>query len=289
MWSPRCGCEEIARGEILVDYYLALEPTAPSGEIDGIETIEPAYGIPSRWILPESREMAEIYGYTVIDPLSVMLTHLSEIIKKHVYELLDREETIRLAENLKKAAPQLVEETIPALISYGLLERILRSLLKEGVPIKNLGTIVEAAADAMNTTRDPDLITEAVRSSLTRTITRRFCEHGQLRVVTLDAEVEKQIVSSLTKNDQGVYLAMGADMMQQIVSQLGESVKKFAELGQTPVILTSPVIRVYLSRILSQFFPNLYVLSFNEITTDIQIQALGNITMQQKKETVEKV
>ncbi|WP_312613126.1 flagellar biosynthesis protein FlhA [Oscillibacter sp.] len=281
--------EQVAKGEILVDYYLALEPTAPSGEIDGIETIEPAYGIPSRWILPESREMAEIYGYTVIDPLSVMLTHLSETIKKHVYELLDREETIRLAENLKKAAPQLVEETIPALISYAMLERILRNLLKEGVPIKNLGTIVEAAADAMNTTRDPDLITEAVRAALTRTITRRFCEHGQLRVVTLDAEVEKQIVSSLTKNDQGVYLAMGADMMQQIVSQLGESVKKFAELGQTPVILTSPVIRVYLSRMLSQFFPNLYVLSFNEITTDIQIQALGNITMQQKKETVEKV
>ncbi|MEA4941174.1 MAG: flagellar biosynthesis protein FlhA [Oscillibacter sp.] len=280
--------EEIARGEILVDYSLALEPSAPSGEIDGIETIEPAYGIPSRWILPESREMAEIYGYTVIDPLSVMLTHLSETIKKHVYELLDREETIRLVENLKKAAPQLVEETIPNPISYGMLEKILRNLLKEGVPIKNLGTIVETAADAMNNTRDTDLITEAVRGSLTRTITRRFCEHGQLRVVTLDAEVEKQIVGSLTKNEQGVYLAMGADMMQLIVSQLGESVKKFAELSQTPIILTSPVIRVYLSRMLSQFYPNLYVLSFNEITTDIQIQALGNITMQHKKETVEK-
>ncbi len=280
--------EEVARGEILVDYYLALEPTAPSGEIDGIETIEPAYGIPSRWILPESREMAEIYGYTVIDPLSVMLTHLSETIKKHVYELLDREETIRLVENLKKAAPQLVEETIPNTISYGMLEKILRNLLKEGVPIKNLGTIVETAADAMNNTRDTDLITEAVRGSLTRTITRRFCEHGQLRVVTLDAEVEKQIVGSLTKNEQGIYLAMGADMMQLIVSQLGECVKKFAELSQTPIILTSPVIRVYLSRMLSQFYPNLYVLSFNEIATDIQIQALGNITMQHKKETVEK-
>ncbi len=280
--------EEVAKGEILVDYYLALEPVTPSGEIDGIETIEPAYGIPSRWILPESREMAEIYGYTVIDPLSVMLTHLSETIKKHVYELPDREETIRLVENLKKAAPQLVEETIPSLISYGLLEKILRSLLKEGIPIKNLGTIVETAADAMNNTRDADLITEAVRGALARTITRRFCEHGQLRVVTLDAEVEKQIVSSLTKNDQGVYLAMGADMMQLIVSQLGECVKKFAELNQTPIILTSPIIRVYLGRMLSQFYPNLYVLSFNEITTEIQIQALGNITMERKKETVDK-
>jgi len=181
-----------------------------------------------------------------------------------------------------------VEETIPSLISYGLLEKILRSLLKEGIPIKNLGTIVETAADAMNNTRDADLITEAVRGALARTITRRFCEHGQLRVVTLDAEVEKQIVSSLTKNDQGVYLAMGADMMQLIVSQLGECVKKFAELNQTPIILTSPIIRVYLGRMLSQFYPTLYVLSFNEITTEIQIQALGNITMERKKETVDK-
>lgn len=279
--------EEVARGEILVDYYLALEPSSPSGEIDGIETIEPAYGIPSRWILPESREMAEIYGYTVIDPLSVMLTHLSETIKKHVYELLDREETIRLVENLKKAAPQLVEETIPNPISYALLEKILKNLLKEGVPIKNLGTIVETAADAMTNTRDPDIITESVRGALARTITRRFCEHGQLRVVTLDADVEKQIVASLTKNEQGVYLAMGADMMQMLVSQLGECVKKFAELSQTPIVLTSPVIRIYLSRMLSQFYPNLYVLSFNEITSEVQIQALGNITMQ-KKETVDK-
>ena len=279
--------EEVARGEILVDYYLALEPSSPSGEIDGIETIEPAYGIPSRWILPESREMAEIYGYTVIDPLSVMLTHLSETIKKHVYELLDREETIRLVENLKKAAPQLVEETIPNPISYALLEKILKNLLKEGVPIKNLGTIVETAVDAMTNTRDPDIITESVRGALARTITRRFCEHGQLRVVTLDADVEKQIVASLTKNEQGVYLAMGADMMQMLVSQLGECVKKFAELSQTPIVLTSPVIRIYLSRMLSQFYPNLYVLSFNEITSEVQIQALGNITMQ-KKETVDK-
>ena len=270
-----------------MDYYLALEPSSPSGEIDGIETIEPAYGIPSRWILPESREMAEIYGYTVIDPLSVMLTHLSETIKKHVYELLDREETIRLVENLKKAAPQLVEETIPNPISYALLEKILKNLLKEGVPIKNLGTIVETAADAMTNTRDPDIITESVRGALARTITRRFCEHGQLRVVTLDADVEKQIVASLTKNEQGVYLAMGADMMQMLVSQLGECVKKFAELSQTPIVLNSPVIRIYLSRMLSQFYPNLYVLSFNEITSEVQIQALGNITMQ-KKETVDK-
>ena len=271
--------EEVARGELLVDYYLALEPPNPAGEIDGIETIEPAYGIPSRWILPENKEMAEIYGYTVIDSLSVMLTHLSETIKKHVYELLDREEAIRLAENLKKSSPQLVEETIPGIISYAALERILRNLLREGIPIKDLGTIVETAADSMGNTRDLDIITENVRAALARTITRRFCEHGQLRVVTLDAEVEKRVVASLTKNEQGVYLAMGADLMQQIVAQLSECMKKFAELSQTPVVLTSPVIRTYLSRMLSQFYPNLYVLAFNEITSNVQIQAIGNITL----------
>ena len=271
--------EEVARGELLVDYYLALEPPNPAGEIDGIETIEPAYGIPSRWILPENKEMAEIYGYTVIDSLSVMLTHLSETIKKHVYELLDREEVIRLAENLKKHSPQLVEETMPGIISYAALEKILRNLLREGIPIKDLGTIVETAADSMGNTRDLDIITENVRAALARTITRRFCEHGQLRVVTLDAEVEKRVVASLTKNEQGVYLAMGADLMQQIVAQLSECMKKFAELSQTPVVLTSPVIRTYLSRMLSQFYPNLYVLAFNEITSNVQIQAIGNITL----------
>lgn len=271
--------EEIARGEILVDYYLALEPSAAAGEIDGIETVEPAYGIPSRWILPENKEMAEIYGYTVIDPLSVMLTHLSETVKRHVYELLDREETIRLAENLKKRAPKLVEETIPGVVSYGALQKILRNLLREGVPIKDLATIVEAAAESMGTTRDLDLVTENIRAALARTITRRFCEHGQLRVITLDAEVEKKVVASLTKNDQGVYLALGADLMQGIIAQLGEGVKKFSEISQTPIILTSPVIRIYLSRLLCQFYPNLYVLAFNEITSSVQIQALANITL----------
>ena len=273
--------EEVARGEILVDYYLALEPTNPSGEIDGIETVEPAYGIPSRWILPENKEMAEIYGYTVIDPLSVMQTHLSEVIRTHAHELLGRTEVIQLVENLKRTAPEVVEEAIPNLLSYAALERILRSLLKEGVPIRDLGTILETCIDAMATTKDLDMVTENIRAALARTITRRFCEHGQLRVVTLDAEVEKRVISSLSKNEQGIYLAMGPDLMQQIVTQLAEFIKKFNDLSQTPIVLTSQVIRIYLSRMLSQFYPNLYVLSFNEITSDVQIQSLGNVTLAQ--------
>ena len=179
--------EEVASGEILVDYYLALEPANPSGEIDGIETVEPAYGIPSRWILPENKEMAEIYGYTVISPLTVMLTHLSETIKKHAYELLNRSETMLLVENLKKTEPELVADAIPNVVTYANLEKILRSLLQEGIPIKDLSTILETIVDAGSTTRDIDLITEQVRGALSRTITRKFCDNGQLRVVTLDA------------------------------------------------------------------------------------------------------
>ena len=271
--------EEVARGEILVDYFLALEPANPTGEIDGIETVEPAYGIPSRWILPENKEMAEIYGYTVIDPLSVMQTHLSEVIRSHAYELLGRAEVIQLVENLKRTSPEVVEETVPALLSYAQLERILRNLLREGVPIRDLGTILETAGTALATTKDLDMVSENIRAALARTITRRFCEHGQLRVVTLDAEVEKRVISSLSKNEQGIYLAMGPDLMQQIITQLAEYIKKFNDLSQTPIVLTSQVIRIYLSRMLSQFYPNLYVLAFNEITSDVQIQSLGNVTL----------
>ncbi len=277
-YSIRIKGEVVAEGEILVDYYLALEPPNPLGEIDGIETIEPAYGIPSRWILPENKEMAEIYGYNVIDPLSVMLTHLAETVKKHAYELLNRAETIRLVDNLKQSAPELVEEIVPNILSYAKLEKLLRNLLQEGVPIKDLGTILETAAEAVSQGRDMDMVTEQVRGALARTITRRFCEDGQLRVITLDAEVEKKIISSLTRNEQGVYLAMGPDLMQTIISQLAEHLKKFGDLAQTPVILVSQVIRGYFSKMITQFYPNVYVLSFNEITNSVQIQALGNIT-----------
>lgn len=272
--------EEVARGEVLVDYYLALEPANATGEIDGIEAIEPAYGIPSRWILPENKEMAEIYGYTVITPLTVMLTHLSETIRRHAYELLGRSEVMQLVENLKKTDPDLVADAIPNVVNYATLEKILRNLLKEGVPIRDLGLILEAIIDAGGGSRDVEAVTEQVRTRLSRTITRRFCDNGQIRVITLDAEVEKKILASLTKNEQGVYLALAPDIMQQIMAQLGQLRKKFQELSQTPVVLTSQVIRVYLSRLIGQFYPDIYVLSFHEITSNVQIQAIGNITMQ---------
>lgn len=271
--------EEIARGELLVDYYLALQPPSPSGDIDGIDTIEPAYGIPSKWITPEKRDMAEVYGYTVIDPLSVMLTHLSETVRRHVHELLTRAEVIQIMENTKKTSPELAEEAVPNVISYGTLQKVLYNLLKEGIPIKDMITILESLIDSAQGTNDIDVMTENVRSALKRTITRRFCENGQLKVVTLDSEIEKAVLSSLTRSEQGIYLALSPDLIQKIVTQLGEHIGKFKELNTVPVILTSNVIRVYFYRLIEQFYPNVYVLAFNEVANNVQIQALGNISM----------
>jgi flagellar biosynthesis protein FlhA len=209
-----------------------------------------------------------------------MLTHLAETIKRHAYELISRAETMQLVENLKRSEPELVQEAVPSVVSYANLETILRGLLKEGVPIKDLGTILENATDAFSKGRDVDMAIEQIRGALSRTITRRFCEDGQLRVVTLDAEVEKKIISSLTRNEQGVYLAMGPDLMQQIIAQMAEYLKKFNELSQTPILLVSQVIRGYFSKMITQFYPNVYVLAFSEITSSVQIQALGNITLE---------
>lgn len=271
--------EEVTKGEILVDYYLALEPPTLSGEVDGIETVEPAYGIPSKWIRPENKEMAEIYGYTVIDPLSVMLTHLSETIKQHAYEMLGRQEVMQLLENVKKHSAELVDELIPSQFTYGSLQKILNNLLKEGVPIKDMETILETIVDSIPVTRDIDVITENIRIALKRTITRMFCDGGQMKVLTLDADLEKNIISSMAKGEQGVYLALSPDVMQSVIGQMGEHIKKFSDLNQKPVVLTSQVVRLYFYRLIEQFYPNVYVLSFNEIANNIQIQAVGNITV----------
>ncbi len=275
--------EEVARGEILVDYFLALDPENPEKEIDGIETIEPAYGIPSRWIRPEDREMAEIYGYTVIGPLSVLVTHLSEVVKQHAHELITRQEVIHLVENIRKASPELVEEAFPNVISYSLFQKILTSLLKEGVPIKDLETIIETIIETISDTgmppKDVDALIENIRAALKRTITRMYCEDGSMKVITMDAELERTMVSCLAKGERGYYLALSPDVLQSLVNQITVQLKKFSGLSQNPVILTSQVMRVHFYRLIDQFYPNVRVLSFNEISNNVQIQSIGSLTL----------
>lgn len=276
--------EEVAKGELLVDYYLALEPEHPEKEVDGIEAIEPAYGIPSRWIRPEDRERAELYGYTVIDPLSVMVTHLSEIIRQHAYELVTRQEVIRLIENVKKTSPELVEEAFPGLISYNLFQRVLTALLKEGVPVKDLETIIETMIETISETglpvRDFDGIIEQIRVALKRTITRLYCEDGSMKVITLDTELERTMAGSVQKGESGLYLALQPDIIQSIISQLAEQMKKFNGLTQSPVILTSQVMRIHFYHLIEQFYPKVRVLSFNEIANNVQIQSIGSLRLE---------
>lgn len=275
--------EEVARGELLVDYYLALEPEHPEKEVDGIEAIEPAYGIPSRWIRPEDRERAELYGYTVIDPLSVMVTHLSEIIRQHAFELVTRQEVIRLIENVKKTSPELVEEAFPGLISYNLFQRVLTALLKEGVPVKDLETIIETISEAGLPVRDFDGIIEQIRIALKRTITRLYCEDGSMKVITLDTELERTMAGSVQKGESGMYLALQPDILQSLISQLAEQMKKFNGLTQNPVILTSQVMRIHFYHLIEQFYPKVRVLSFNEIANNVQIQSIGSLRLEETR------
>ena len=276
--------EEVARGELLIDYFLALEPENPEKIIDGIETIEPAYGIPSRWIRPEDRERAELYGYTVIDPLSVMVTHLSEVIRQHAYELLTRQEVVHLIENTKKTAPELVDEAFPNLISYGFFQRILTSLLKEGVPIKDMETIIETMIDTLQETgipvKDMDGVTERIRVALKRTITRLYCEDGSMKVITLDGELERTMAGSVNKGESGYYMALSPDIIQSLIRQLSEQIRKFNGFSQNPVVLTSQVMRVHFYRLVEPFYPNVRVLSFNEIASNVQIQSVGSLRLE---------
>ena len=287
-YSIKVKGEEIAKGEILTDYMLALEPDEVEESIDGIETIEPAYGIPSKWIRPEVRERAELYGYTVIDPLSVMLSHLSETIKRHAYELMTRQEVVRLVDNLKKTAPELCEEAFPSVISYNLLQRILTMLLKEGISIKDLETIVETCFEAISENglpaKDPDQIVEKVRTALKRTITRMYCEDGNMKVITLDAALERTMVNSLARGEGGLYLALSPELLQSLIRQVAEESKKFTNLTSPPLILTSQVMRIHFYHLIEQFYPNIRVLSFKEVASNVQIQAIGSLRLEEDME-----
>lgn len=272
--------EEVSSGEILMDYLLALDPGNLTGNIDGIDTIEPAYGIPSKWITPDKKEMAEIYGYTVIDPLSVIITHLSETVKRFSHELLSRQDVVQLLENVRKIDPTLVEDLIPNTVSYGILQKVLCNLLKEQVPIRDLETILSTLSDYSATVRDPEVLTEYVRQALKRPITHKWSTGGQIKVITLDSEIERIIVNSINKNEQGTYLSLDPQTTQTIVTHLIDSIKKVKDLMNIPVILTSPVVRIYFSKMLEQFYPNAVVLSFNELDSKVQILAVANVTLQ---------
>ena len=279
MYIIKIKGEEVARGEILVDHYLALDSGDVTQQIEGIDTVEPAFGLPAKWISEDKKIMADVAGYTLIDPVSVMITHWSEIMKRYAHELLSRQDVSTMLDNVKKTNPIVVDDIIPKVISVGYLQKILANLLKEGIPIRDLETILETIGDHSNVLKDTDIITEYVRQSLKRTITHRFAEANSLRVITLDTQIEDLIVSSVKKSDQGSYLAIPPDMIQRIVTASNREIDKIKDVIPTVIVLTSPVVRIYYKKLTEQFIPNITVLSYSEIDSTAQIQAIGNISL----------
>ncbi len=279
MYIIKIKGEEVARGEILVDHYLALDSGDVTAQVEGIDTVEPAFGLPAKWISEDKKIMADVAGYTLIDPVSVMITHWSEIMKQYAHEILSRQDVNTMVENVKKTNPIVVDDLIPKVISVGYLQKVLSNLLKEGIPIRDLETILETLGDHANVLKDMDIVTEYVRQSLKRTITHRFAEANSLRVITLDTQIEDMIVSSVKKSDQGSYLAMSPDLIQQIVNVTNREIDKIKDVIPTVIILTSPVVRIYFKKLTDQFIPNITVLSYSEIDATAQIQAIGNISL----------
>ena len=271
--------ETVADGEILMDHYLALDSGNVTREVDGIDTIEPAFNIPAKWISEENKLRAEIAGYTLIDPTSVMITHLSEIIKNHAHELLSRQDVKTMLDKLKETNPSVVEDIVPNVVPIAYLQKELCMLLKENVPIRDLQTILETLADNQHNMKDIDITNEYVRQALKRTITRRFSDGGQIRVITLDTETENKIVSSVKKSEQGSYLAMDPQSIQALIASLNAQIEKIKDVVPSPIVLTSPIVRIYFKKLVDQFIPNVTVLSFNEIDNTVQIQAVGNISI----------
>ncbi|NLM47257.1 MAG: flagellar biosynthesis protein FlhA [Epulopiscium sp.] len=270
---------EVSKGEILFDHYMAMNPGYVEEEIDGIETVEPAFGLPALWISESQREKAEILGYTVVDPPSIIATHLTEIIKRHIHELLSRQDVQTLVDNVKETHPALVEELVPKILTISEIQKVLANLLKESVSIRDLVTIFETLADYGTITRDTDLLTEYVRQKLSRAISKKFLNQPSNKVITLDPDLEQKIMDSVQQSEQGSYLALDPESTQKIFERLNQEIRRFNSIGQQPILLTSPIVRIYFRRLTEQVAPDLIILSYNEIDPSIEIQSIGMVSI----------
>ena len=271
----------VSEGEILFDHYMAMNPGYVEEEISGIPTFEPSYHLPAIWITESQRERAESLGYTVVDPPSIIATHLMEIIRSHLDELLTRQDVHNLIENVKEANETLVSELVPKLLNVGEIQKVLQNLLAEGISIRDLVTIFETLADYAPTTHDTDVLTEYVRQSLKRAISNQYFNNNETTsVVTLDPNVEQVIMDSVKQTEQGAYLALDPDYTNRLMTSLREETDKLEELGRTPIIITSPIVRMYLKKLTQEQFRNLHVLSYNEIDSDVELQSVGMVTVE---------
>ena len=270
---------EVAGGEILFDHYMAMNPGYVEDEIDGIETIEPYLGLPALWISESQRERAEVLGYTVVDPPAIIATHLTEVIRNSLSELLSRQDVQTLIDNIKENHPVLIDELVPKLMGIGEIQKVLSNLLKEGISIRDLVTILETLADYAQITRDVDMLTEYVRQALRKSISQRYFMEGENKVITLDPQLEQDIMESVQHSEQGSFIALDPEKTQLIFNSLNKELGKLTSLGIQPIILTSPIVRIYFKKLIEQIAPDLVVLSYNEIDPNSEIQSIGMVAI----------
>lgn len=269
---------EVARGEIYIDHYLAMNPGTAEEEIVGINTIEPAFGLPATWISREQKDQAEILGYTLVDPSSVISTHLTEVAKKHAHELMGRQEVKKLLDSLKESYPALVDEVTPKLLSLGDIHKVLTNLLREGIPIRDMVTILETLADYSIMTKDNDILTEYVRQALYRVITKLVTQgSNSLSVITIESKLEQTIMDSLQHTERGSYLSLDPATKQKMINSVKNEFNKLLEKGITPIILTSPIIRPYFKRLLDSYLDDLIVISYNELDPKLEVISVGMV------------
>ena len=270
---------QVSEGEILFDHYMAMNPGYVEEEITGIPTFEPSFHLPAIWITEGQRERAESLGYTVVDPPSIIATHLTEVVRSHIAELLTRQDTQNLINNLKENNPTLVEELVPKLMNVGESQKVLQNLLEEGISIRDLLTIFETLADHAATTRDPDILTEYARQSLKRAISNKyFTPNETTSVVTLDPTVEQEIMGAVKQTEQGAYLTLAPDRTQKIVDSVKQEVEKLENMGKSPIVITSPIVRIYFKKLINDYVSDLTVVSYNEIEPNVELQSVGMVT-----------
>ena len=270
---------QVSEGEILFDHYMAMNSGYVEEEITGIPTFEPSFHLPAIWITESQRERAESLGYTVVDPPSIIATHLTEVIRQHIAELLTRQDVQNLINNIKDNNSTLIDELVPKLMGIGEIQKVLQNLLEEGISIRDLVTILETLADHAAVTRDPDILTEYARQGLKRAISSKYFTVGEVtNVVTVDPAIEQEIMNSVKNTEQGSYLSLDPERSKKIVEALGNELKKLEDMGKNPIVITSPIVRMYFRNLAKDYYKDIIVISYNEVESNVELQSVGMVT-----------
>jgi flagellar biosynthesis protein FlhA len=271
---------EVARGEMMPGYVMALNPGEVKKTVEGIPTKEPAFQLPALWILEKRKEEAQFAGYTVVDIPTIIATNLTEVIRMHADELLSRQDVQKLLDRLAQNYPKVVEELVPSILPLGLIQKVLQNLLRERVSIRDLLTILETMADSVSITKDPDVLTEYVRQRLGRSIVKQYeTTEGVLPLITIDQKIEDILREGIQKADHGSYLSLEPNLAQKILMSINQTLDRMSQANYQPIILCSPTIRRHLKKLLDRFLPQVVVLSHNELTAQAKIQSLGTVTL----------